>query len=320
MTLENGSGGQEGQNAGGADPAGGKETSLLGGDNSGSAPPSGAPPSNTDASKKPAGPNDWRAAFSQGLDDDTAKTWNGTVQKYESPQALAKAHVSLLKEMNNRVVIPGPDAKDDDFVKVYDKLGRPQDPKEYKFDEPDYAPLTDSEKETRESFRSVAHRAGLNQKQLKMLQDWQYEQRKVAYDAETVAPKVFAERSVGALKKEWNVDFDRNVELAKFGAKEVGGTEWSKIANLRLADGGLLGDHPDMVKIWTRVGSQMAEDDRRPVYRADQAQGIQEQIDTITREAVAAGKLPSSPEYHKRLQPLYDKLYGKKPINLGSRG
>ena len=286
------------------------DTSLL----SDAKPAAAAPAAKTESA--PAATGDWRQTFAQGLDDDTAKTWNGTAQKYQTPQELAKAHVSLLKEMNNRVPIPSVDAKPEEWKKFWARTA-PKDPSEYKFDEPDYAPLTDSEKETRESFRSVAHRVGLNQLQLKELQDWQYEQRKVAWDAETIAPKNFADKSVRALRQEWNVDFNRNVENAKLAAREMGGGEWGRIANVRLADGGLLGDHPDMVKIWARIGQGIAEDDRRPAFTSDAREGLQEKINQIQQEAIKAGKLPSDREYHERLQPLYDKLHGKKPLGAG---
>lgn len=300
----------EGGSAATAD-AGSSQASLL---STTPSAPAAAPATTTAPATQPTGDSDWRSNFATGLDDDTAKTWTNVSQRYQSQQDLAKAHVNLVRSMNDRVQIPAADAKPEEWKKFWSKTA-PKDPGEYKFDEPAYAPLTDSEKETRESFRQVAHRVGLNQLQLKELQDWQYEQRKVAWDAETVAPQNFADKSVRALRQEWNVDFTRNVENAKLGAREMGGGEWTRIANTRLADGGLLGDHPDMVKIWSRIGQGLAEDDRRPLTSSNQRESIQEQIAAIQQEAAKAGKLPSDREYHQRLQPLYDKLYGTAPIS-----
>src|SRR5262245_34545454 len=84
-----------------------------------------------------------------------------------------------------------PNVSDPDFDAkvgaVYGRLGRPNSARDYKFTDPKDFQLDDVDKEYRESFRGVAHRLHLTQRQVEGLQSWQIGNAKLIRDAQKAA-------------------------------------------------------------------------------------------------------------------------------------
>lgn len=61
------------------------------------------------------------------------------------------------------------------------------------------------------------------------------------------------------LRSEWGTSFDSRLELARQAFTDAVGTGYEDIANLQLADGGALGDHPAMVKAFAALGGKLKQ-------------------------------------------------------------
>lgn len=304
MSEENSDGGYEGSSLAGGN--GGQSNGAGQGHNSGGA---------FDAN------GDWRSYFSTGLADEEAKAWKDLSSRYKEPQQFAKSVLELRKSHDSRIPVPGPNAKEDDWNKVYDRLGRPKEPAAYEFRHLQDAPeLDDSEKEARENFRGVAHRLGLTQRQVDGLTQWNDSFRKTSIEAYSVQAKQTVQKATTELKREWGPDFDKNLNVYRTTLQEYAGNDFKSIASMRLADGSFLGDHPTFVRMWAKVGMERGEDDRDPTMLMDagQRESLQAQIDKIEGEALRKNLHPAHPNWpNKELQPLYEKLHGKKPMGPG---
>jgi hypothetical protein len=61
------------------------------------------------------------------------------------------------------------------------------------------------------------------------------------------------------LRQEFGQAFEQRLELAQMAAKNLlGGTEM--FDNIQLSDGRMLGDHPDIIRMFSNLASQIGED------------------------------------------------------------
>ncbi len=149
--------------------------------------------------------------FSTNLPDDIKSEWDSMSSRITNPNDFARNYVEAQRTISRSVRVPGADAKPEDWDKVYNAFGRPTDPKEYHFTDPEAFELTDDDKQFRESFRPVAHQAGLNQKQLAALEQWQYETSKAQLDANIAKANSIARTNEQALKSELGPDYDTTI-------------------------------------------------------------------------------------------------------------
>lgn len=312
MSDQAGAQGQAATDGGAAANAG---SALLGGSGGGqqqtttTTPTNGAAPAATAATNGAAQNGNsapWYSSFMNGLDEPVANQWKSFAGRYTSPQEFVKGHVEL---RNNAIFLPK-EPKPEDLDNVYTRLGMPKDAKEYQFTDPQDVPLDDSEKEFRESFRQVARRARLTQAQVKEIEAWNLEHRKTVYDAESTKPKVHYERAVQSLKKEWGMDFERNVNLANNGVRYYGKDEWNALKDMKLADGSFVGDRPEFARIWARIGNDLSEDGRAVGMSQAEIQGIDDQIKSLQEKAKAEGKMPWQEPYHSQIESLMRKKPG----------
>lgn len=270
------------------------------------APANGGTQPSTAATSQNGNLAPWYATFMNGLDEPVANQWKSFAGRYTSPAEFAKGHVELRQ---NAIFLPK-EPKPEDLDNVYSRLGMPKDAKEYQFTDPQDIPLDDSEKEFRESFRQVARRARLTQAQVNEIEAWNLEHRKTVYDAESTKPKVHYERAVQNLKKEWGMDFERNINLANNGVRYYGKDEWSALKDMKLADGSFLGDRPEFARIWARIGNDLSEDGRAVGMSQSEMQGIDDQINGLREKAKAEGKMPWQEPYHSQIEALMRKKPG----------
>ena len=264
-------------------------------------------------------PAAWYANFSQGLDKSEAMSWRNMVSRYTAPQDFAKAHLELRKSHDARIPVPGADAKPEDWGKVFDKLGRPKDPKEYKWtDRFDGFEIDDTDKAYRDGMAPVMHRVGLNQWQVSELEKAQVEQMKLMRDAQIAARQAAPEKAKKQLaSRGWTGDtLTRNLQVANTAVVHYAGQERAKgLVNITLADGSTLGSHPDFIEMMAKIGSERAEDDREPsTFNVNQRESAQAEIDRIEKEYMARGLGPTSREWahDTKLNDLYGKVHGSK--------
>jgi hypothetical protein len=298
---DGGSGG-EGSGDSGGDPGG-----AGGGGDGGNA--GGAP-----------GASSLRAQLAAGLDETERASFAKWADSYTTDKDFAKAAVSMRSNFDSRVPIPKPDDKPEVIDGFWQKVGKPKEAKEYAFDwgkdeEGKPRVLDDEMAGFFEGFKEHSHKVHKTKAQfeedLKFYNDFEAK-REASMKGKISAGLKAAETR---LKQDWGPDYEDNLAFAQDAGADFADDEkeWTSFVNLQLADGVRIGDHPTLLRMMAKIGRANADDRRvRRMNDSGEAESIKAKIEEIENEALAKGKSTSSEEYHKRLQPLYEKLYPKK--------
>tara|TARA_Y100000310_G_scaffold63425_1_gene58852 strand:+ start:4437 stop:5240 length:804 start_codon:yes stop_codon:yes gene_type:complete len=243
-----------------------------------------------EAGEAPSGEDDWRSALSTEL------AANPSLAHIGSVEAMAKSYVNAQKMVGaEKIAVPGNWATDEDWVTVYSKLGRPDEPAGYELGDEATGDFVDW-------FRGVAHASGLSNRQAQQLvagyED--YFQGQTQAGAEQIASRR-AEIET-ELRQEYGRGYDDRMSRANDLMKEFDAPDLTEI---KLADGGLLGDHPELVRFMVRlsdyVTEQVSEDG---LAGRDSRPGLSES-DLHSRISEMTAK--SSP-YWERMHPDHDRV------------
>lgn len=251
-----------------------------------------------------------------GLDTGT-REWIGK-KGYKGVEDVAKAALNAETLIGRSVVVPGDDAKPEDFDKFYGRIGRPEKPDGYEFKLPEGLPedFTYSE-----DFASAAkakfHEVGLSSKQAAALHDWWVSQSAdgltTSKEAMAAAQAERMTKATEALEGLWGAadsdKFKANLALADRAVKNLGNDDL--VAEMQAA--GLLGPNseimsPRLADAFAKVGAALFKEDsleggtsaavNNPF--ADASANVTEQMrayrtdpDRARRLIAAAGKKPS---------------------------
>ena len=198
------------------------------------------------------------ASFQDSLPEDLRG--NPSLKNFNDVGSLAKSYVHAQRMVGaDKIPLPGNNSTDDDWSRVYDKLGRPADIKDYDVSLPEI--FED------DGFRKSIHAAGLNQKQAASVAQFMQSQTEAAngkLDAYREQAKLDTETE---LRAEYGKAFGEKVQRAQATAKYLLGSkgdptsEDNILGNIRLADGRMLGDHPDIIRMFEAMSHEIAEDD-----------------------------------------------------------
>lgn len=201
------------------------------------------------AVQQPAAP----ASFLDMLPEDLRN--EPSLKNFTDPATLAKSYVHAQRMIGaDKIALPGKSATDDEWRAIYEKLGAPQDPAKYEL--PKSEALGD---DALGEFRNAAFKAGLNNRQAETVTQFMD-------STLTKAREVFEQQADEAryngeqeLRKEWGQAFDQKVELAYKAAIDTLGSA-DLLDEIKLADGRMLGDHPQVVKMFAKIAEQIGED------------------------------------------------------------
>jgi len=175
-----------------------------------------------------------------------AKGWKGPAEALESYSGLE----AMLGQ--ERIALPGKDAKPGEWDRVWAKLGRPEQPDGYELGKPEgFAGYSD---DFAQAFRGEAHKHGLSAKQAAALHDWWVTQ------AQGTLSAAEEERSAaaGALKTEidtaWGLARDDKLAAAKRAARHFGLDE-AQLSRLESLAGSL-----SMLQGLAAIGEGLKED------------------------------------------------------------
>lgn len=220
----------------------------------GAAPAAAAPAASSSAA--PAVP----VAFADSLPEDIRA--DASFRDIKDLGGLAKSYLNATKMIGGRpedlVKLPAPDDAEG-WNSVFTKLGRPEKPDGYKLSAaPDGVPVNE---ELRGSFLEAAHASGLTAKQADTLYTWWNGQAGGQMQAMEAAAAQNQARATEALKAEWGAAFDQNLHLARRAIEHFGGEDLAKtLATVKTADGVLLGDLPQLAKLFAPLGKMLSED------------------------------------------------------------
>jgi len=175
-----------------------------------------------------------------------------SLQTFDSVDKLAKSYVNLVKKMGvpaeQLLRLPGEGEPMDD---VYNALGRPEDHNGYT--------LGDYEPEQTENYRQFAHQLGLNNQQAETI--FQAYQQDIA-EREEASQQQFEQFEVdnlSTLQQEWGDEFNHNLEMARRAFMNFATPEAVKV----IEETGM-GNHPELLKVFARIGEVLAEDSVLP--------------------------------------------------------
>lgn len=209
----------------------------------------------------------WRESLSEDLRE------AGSLKDIPDVQTLAKAYTDAQSYIGRSIRIPGEDAGQDtwndfnaklmevpgiaqvptdessqeDWAAFYNRMGRPENPAEYRIDRPEGMEATEAEGPLLEKL----HELGLNSAQASGLVNWMNQGVNVVNED---GERNQAE-AISTLKDEWGNAFDGKLKDAK-AALQVYGNE--DLVNELNATG--LGNNVQLIKAFAEIGKGFAED------------------------------------------------------------
>ena len=193
------------------------------------------------------------ASFLESLPEDLRN--EPSLRTFTDPGSLAKSYVNAQRMIGaDKIALPGKSATDEEWREVYNKLGAPTDAAGYEFG--DDIPL---EETYLNSFREHALNAGLRPNQANQMMDFVRGTIENMNETATKGAEEAAYASEQELRQEFGQAFEQRIEMAKLAANNLlGDTEM--FDSIQLSDGRLLGDHPDIIRMFSNLATQIGED------------------------------------------------------------
>ena len=245
---------------------------------------------------------------------------NPSLKNINDVGSLAKSYVHAQRLIGaDKIPLPTNNSTDDDWIKVYDKLGRPADIKDYDVTMPE---MFDGN-----GFRESIHAAGLNQKQAASVAQFIHSQSEAANEKLNAYQEQARLDTEAELRQEYGKTFDDKIKRAQATAKYLLGSKGDPsskdniLGNIRLADGRMLGDHPDIIRMFEAMSHEIAEDDLDGVTTesAMTPQDAQEEIDTIQADRNGPYWNKHHPEHDKmvaRVNELFEYVHPEENVVL----
>jgi hypothetical protein len=242
-------------------------------------------------------PSTWKDSISQEFREDP------NISKFTEIDALAKSYINATRMIGqDKVAVPNQNSTDDQWSEVYDKLGRPESPDQYKLDvKSEVVPLDDG---TIKSFAENAHKLGLNNKQAQGILEYyknsmEGSAQQAQIDTETAQANAEAE-----LRKEWGRSFDENIKKAGAVAKANMNPE---ILDMQLKDGTRLGDHPAVIKGFANIANLMSEDKMIGTGEDNSTSGrdLESEISSLVNDRDGPYWNKAHPEHDKVVQQVF---------------
>ena len=188
---------------------------------------------------------DWKSAIPEEVKG------NKVFDNHKDLGSLLKSHAHQQAMIGaEKIPLPGSNATEEQWNEVYTRLGKPSDVDGYKLD------VTMPEGQQADEgllnwFKQTSLKAGLNNSQAQaMLNEYQ----KVAQSQGQVDSGKMEQiktEGIETLQREYGAAFDDKVKIGNAAITQFQATD---LTQLQLADGRMLGDHPDFVRAFVGVG------------------------------------------------------------------
>lgn len=190
-------------------------------------------------------PENWKEALSDDIKSDPS------LSSIMDIQSLAKSYIHGQKMIGkDKIIIPDKFATDEDWTKVFQKLGVPDSPDKYEFKAPE-----NMDEDFVKGFKELAVKNGILPRQAdKLFEFYNAHVEKVISTNETENKRAF-EESVNGLKKEWGQAYERKLQAASGLFNQVADEDSKKVIN----ESGL-GNNPAVIKLFAKIAEQMGED------------------------------------------------------------
>ena len=216
------------------------------------------------------------------------KDMNDFVKSYLSAQKIVGA---------DKIPIPNKFATEEDWKAVFNKLGAPEKPEDYKYNFKE----GEVDQELLSTFNQQAHKLGLLPQQaeslIKFYNDLN-EGSSVQAEERAAQTRLHTENE---LKKEFGPQYVKRLDQAKRLASSTLGNDF--LENTLLADGSRLGDNLNVVKAFSELAEKLSEDE---VVKGDSssymtANEIEKEITSLTEEG-SPYWIKTHPNHQKAVQ------------------
>ena len=194
--------------------------------------------------------DDWRSVLDEDIRD------HKSLNTIKSVAQLGKSYINAQSMIGaDKMAIPGKYATEDDWREVDQKLGMPETPDAYELvnNIPDGVEASD---DMLGWFRQTAHDVGLRPGQAQKLLDAYNDMSGSQEQTDTGNVDQLRADAELELKREYGAAYEDRMGNGQAVLHQFGNAD---LANVQLADGRVLGDHPEMVKLMVNVGQFMSE-------------------------------------------------------------
>lgn len=226
------------------------------------------------------GDTSWRDGLSQESRDDP------TIGRYENVEDLAKGLITAQRSLGNKVGVPSKASTPEEWATFWDATGRPAEINGYESPQ-DLPEGTELDVGQTEAFFKHAHSIGLTKQQAAHLMRFEVGRQGEAMTAHEAAMDKYRQESITTLKGEFGQAYDERIALAKNAVAQLGG---EPLQTYLTSTG--MGDSPEMVRAWAKVGEILAQD-------AVIGQGRQEFTQTPEQAQREIDKLNGDEEFNK---------------------
>jgi len=179
-----------------------------------------------------------------------------SLQNFSNMNDFVKSYLHSQKLVGaDKIPVPNKMATDEDWKAVYDRLGRPETPDGYKYNLPKETKLEES---TLKAFSEEAHKLGLLPKQAEGIINYYNSIAEQSEQAATVNEEAARAEAEAELRKEYGPAYDLKIAQARNLATNTFGQDF--LRDTKLADGSVLGNHPQVVRAFADLASKMSED------------------------------------------------------------
>lgn len=228
---------------------------------------------------------------------------------------LGKAYMNLERLVGHeKIPVPKSDDDKDGWERWWKAAGRPDDPNGYEFKKPQLPDDMGYDDDTEKSFRTWAHVNGLSKKQAQALYDGYVKTQIEKHGAWSVAQKQAADKVRADLMREHGAQFEAFTRSATSAIDQYGDPEFR-----RYLDETGLGNDPRMIRVFGRIGSELAGETRlkgKPAA-ADNPADIDAAIakfQTDNKDALFSKNHPDHDRVVKAYNGLFEKRYGTDPV------
>jgi len=183
---------------------------------------------------------------------------NPSMLKFEkvSNEEIAKSYINLQGKISAKgLLMPGPNASDDEKSAFYKDLGRPETADGYTLTPPqDLHKNIVSTPESQKVFKGQCHKIGLTSEQTQGLHTWYLTELSNVLKQQDVEDTKVTNEAKTALMAKWGTTYDANLELANKVVNKFGG---EKVLEL-FKEG--LGANPLVLEMMANIGDTLSED------------------------------------------------------------
>jgi hypothetical protein len=204
-----------------------------------------------------------------------------SLENFKDMGDFVKSYLSAQKIVGaDKIPVPNKFATEDDWKAVFNKLGAPEKPEDYKYSFKD----GEVDKELLSSFNEQAHKLGLLPQQAESLIKYYNDMNEgssIQAEEKATETRLHTENE---LKREFGPQYTKRLDQAKRLASSTLGSEF--LNNTFLQDGSRLGDNIAVVKAFSELADKLSEDE---VVKGDTsgymtAKDLEKEISTLQEE------------------------------------